>query len=187
MYSPREVDLMGTSGAKGGGGALNFVERATGRWDGGLGRICPKRESDAAVSSTPAVQVKRHISAPAELFLFYHHQTLPRSLSTSCCRGPIDLYYKLDILIMLLSPERRLLSLTMSQIISSDSLTSPISDSSWDQPSLLPYLKHRDLHPKLSSLRPPSLPPILRRLGRQQLSPTSQLRSRYAHESRLCL
>jgi hypothetical protein len=39
---------------------------------------------------------------------------------------------------MLLSPERRLLSLTMSQIISSDSLTSPISDSSWDQPLFSP-------------------------------------------------
>jgi hypothetical protein len=39
---------------------------------------------------------------------------------------------------MLLSPERRLLSLTMSQIISTDSLTSPISDSSWDQPLFSP-------------------------------------------------
>jgi hypothetical protein len=55
-----------------------------------------------------------------------------------CCRGLIDLCYKLHLHIMLLSPERRLLSLTMSQIISSDSLTSPISDSSWDQPLFSP-------------------------------------------------
>jgi hypothetical protein len=39
---------------------------------------------------------------------------------------------------MLLSPERRLLSLTMSQIISTDSLTSPVSDSSWDRPLFSP-------------------------------------------------
>jgi hypothetical protein len=72
-----------------------------------------------------------HPSPDPVPFLVHRGLTFPSSTFFD-----IRSYYKL--LIMLLSPERRLLSLTMSQIISTDSLTSPISDSAWDQPLFSP-------------------------------------------------
>jgi hypothetical protein len=96
----------------------------------------------------PLGWVKRHISVLVLIFFLSFTQRpdpvpflvhLPPAAASYFQLLPfldIEPYYKLDI--MLLSPERRLLSLTMSQIISSDSLTSPISDSSWDQPLFSP-------------------------------------------------
>lgn len=74
-------DLMGTGRAKGGAGALNFESERPG--DGTEGRAGDAQRGNATLPfrAPPAVQVKRHISARSELFLFYHHQTLSRSLS----------------------------------------------------------------------------------------------------------
>lgn len=113
-------------------------ERLPGELSPKEGKVTNRKRGIASVSSTPAD--KRPQLQP--FFCPHHHQTLP----VPCPPPPhVAIFsllrhrpftYKLDI--MLLSPERRLLSLTMSQIISSDSLTSPISDSSWDQPLFSP-------------------------------------------------